>query len=197
MDFNDTPEEAAFRAEVREFLEANAERKSNRPVSVDRARRDPATLVKTAKAWQAKKAAAGFAAITWPEAYGGRGLSPISQVIYNQDESYYAVPRGVFEIGLGMCIPTMMTYATKEQQTRHVGPALRGEEIWCQLFSEPSAGSDLAGLRTRSVRDGDDWVINGQKIWTSGAHFPTSASSSPAPTRASRSTRASLSSSST
>ncbi len=171
MDFNDTPEEAAFRAEVREFLEANAERKSNRPVSVDRARRDPATLVKTAKAWQAKKAAAGFAAITWPEAYGGRGLSPISQVIYNQEESNYAVPRGVFEIGLGMCIPTMMTYATKEQQTRHVGPALRGEEIWCQLFSEPSAGSDLAGLRTRSVRDGDDWVINGQKIWTSGAHF--------------------------
>jgi alkylation response protein AidB-like acyl-CoA dehydrogenase len=171
MDFNDTPEEAAFRAEVRAFLDANAERKSDRPVNVDRARRDPAMLVRTAKAWQARKAAAGFAAITWPEAYGGRGLSPIFQVIYNQEEQQFAVPRGVFEIGLGMCIPTMMAYATAEQQRRYVGPALRGEEIWCQLFSEPSAGSDLAGLRTRAVRDGDDWIINGQKIWTSGAHF--------------------------
>ncbi|MEQ9640203.1 MAG: acyl-CoA dehydrogenase family protein [Alphaproteobacteria bacterium] len=171
MDFNDSAEEAAFRAEARAFLEANAERKANQPVNVDRARRDPATLVKTAKAWQAKKAEAGFAAITWPETYGGRGLAPIFQVIYNQEEGNFAVPRGVFEIGLGMCIPTMMTYATPAQQDRHVGPALRGQEIWCQLFSEPSAGSDLAGLRTRAVRDADDWVINGQKIWTSGAHF--------------------------
>ena len=95
----------------------------------------------------------------------------MQQVIYNQEESNYLVPRGVYEIGLGMCIPTMLTYATEEQKQRYAGPALRGEEIWCQLFSEPSAGSDLAGLRTRCVKDGDDWIINGQKIWTSGAHF--------------------------
>src|SRR5690606_387555 len=74
-------------------------------------------------------------------------------------------------IGLGMCIPTMMPFATEEQKQRFVGPALRGEEVWCQLFSEPAGGSDVAGLRTRAVRDGDDWVINGQKIWTSGAHL--------------------------
>jgi alkylation response protein AidB-like acyl-CoA dehydrogenase len=171
MDFNDTPEEAAFRAEVRAFLAANAPRKADNPASVGRSRRDTASLVKAAKEWQAKKAAAGFAAITWPQEYGGRAASPILQVIYNQEEAGYAVPRGVFEIGLGMCIPTMMAYATEAQKRRHVGPALRGEEIWCQLFSEPAAGSDVAGLRTRSVRDGDDWVINGQKIWTSGAHF--------------------------
>jgi alkylation response protein AidB-like acyl-CoA dehydrogenase len=124
-----------------------------------------------AKEWQAKKADAGFAAITWPRKWGGRGGSPIEQVIYNQEEANYAVPRGAFEIGLGMCIPTMMAYGTPEQLERHVRPALRGEEVWCQLFSEPAAGSDLAGLRTRAERSGDDWIINGQKIWTSGAHF--------------------------
>jgi alkylation response protein AidB-like acyl-CoA dehydrogenase len=93
------------------------------------------------------------------------------QVIYNQEEDNYVVPRGLYEIGLGMCIPTMMTYARPEQLDRFVQPALRGEEVWCQLFSEPAGGSDLAALRTRAERDGDDWVINGQKIWTSGAHL--------------------------
>jgi alkylation response protein AidB-like acyl-CoA dehydrogenase len=95
----------------------------------------------------------------------------MQQVIYGQEEAKFNVPRGVFEIGLGMCIPTLMAYAAKETAERYVGPALRGEEIWCQLFSEPAAGSDVAGLRTRAVQDGDGWVVNGQKIWTSGAHF--------------------------
>ncbi len=170
MDFNDTPEEAAFRAEARAFLQANAEPKGRaRPVNF---RGDiGAEEVRRAKAWQAKKADAGFAAITWPKQWGGRGASPIMQVIYQQEESNYVVPAGVFEIGLGMCIPTMMAYAKPEQLERYVRPALRGEEIWCQLFSEPAGGSDLAALRTRAERDGDDWVINGQKIWTSGAHL--------------------------
>ena len=106
-----------------------------------------------------------------PKKFGGRGGSAMEQVIYNQEEAEFVAPRGVYEIGLGMCIPTMLTYATKAQKSRYAPPALKGEEIWCQLFSEPSAGSDVAGLRTRSTRDGDDWVINGQKIWTSGAHF--------------------------
>jgi alkylation response protein AidB-like acyl-CoA dehydrogenase len=174
MDFNDTSEEAAFRAEVRRFLDANARRKGATETT-HRGRYIPdanmAESLARAKAWQAQKADAGFAAITWPKQWGGRGGSPIEQVIYNQEEANYAVPRGVFEIGLGMCIPTMMTYGAPALLERYVRPALRGEEIWCQLFSEPSGGSDLAALRTRAVRDGDDWVVNGQKIWTSGAHF--------------------------
>jgi alkylation response protein AidB-like acyl-CoA dehydrogenase len=174
MDFNDTPEEAAFRAEVRRFLDANARRKGATETT-HRGRYIPdanmAESLARAKAWQAQKADAGFAAITWPKQWGGRGGSPIEQVIYNQEEANYAVPRGVFEIGLGMCIPTMMTYGAPALLERYVRPALRGEEIWCQLFSEPSGGSDLAALRTRAVRDGDDWVVDGQKIWTSGAHF--------------------------
>ena len=174
MDFNDTSEEAAFRAEVRRFLDANARRKGATETA-HRGRYIPdanmAESLARAKAWQAQKADAGFAAITWPKQWGGRGGSPIEQVIYNQEEANYAVPRGVFEIGLGMCIPTMMTYGAPAQLERYVRPALRGEEIWCQLFSEPSGGSDLAALRTRAVRDGDDWIVNGQKIWTSGAHF--------------------------
>ncbi len=170
MDFNDTPEEAAFRAEARAFLEANAERKSRaRPVL--RLGDLGADAVARCKAWQAKKADAGFAGITWPRRFGGRDASPILQVIYQQEEDSYAVPRGLFEIGLGMCIPTMMAYAKPEQLDRYVRPALRGEEVWCQLFSEPAGGSDLAALRTRAERDGDDWIINGQKIWTSGAHL--------------------------
>ena len=113
--------------------------------------------------------------MTWPKEFGGRGASPILQVIYQQEEANYLVPLGFFDIGLGMCIPTMMAYATPEQLKRYVKPALHGDEVWCQLFSEPAAGSDVAGIRTRAERDGEGpdagWVINGQKVWTSGAHY--------------------------
>ncbi len=170
MDFNDTPEEAAFRAEARAWLEKDAERRRY-PGVTWRARYSEAEGLARAKDFQARKAAAGLAAITWPVEYGGRGGSAMEQVIYNQEEARFFVPRGYFEIGLGMCIPTLLTYATEEQKRRYAPKALAGEEIWCQLFSEPAAGSDLAGLRTRSTREGSDWVINGQKIWTSGAHF--------------------------
>jgi alkylation response protein AidB-like acyl-CoA dehydrogenase len=170
MNFDDTPEEAAFRARARAFVSANAEPKAgSRPVL--RLGGMDAAAVARCKAWQAKKADAGLAGLTWPKKHGGQEMSPIMQVIYNQEEEAYAVPRGLFEIGLGMCIPTMMAYATDAQLARYVPPALRGEEVWCQLFSEPAGGSDLAALRTRAERDGDDWVINGQKIWTSGAHL--------------------------
>src|ERR1700691_4611283 len=170
MDFNDNPEEAAFRVEARAFLNANAEPKaSGRPTL--RLGGMTTEEVKRCKAWQAKKIDAGFAGITWQQRFGGRELSPIFQVIYNQEEEDFTVPRGLFEIGLGMCIPTMMTYAKPEQLDRYVRPALRGQEVWCQLFSEPAGGSDLAALRTRAARDGDDWIINRQKIWTSGAHL--------------------------
>jgi alkylation response protein AidB-like acyl-CoA dehydrogenase len=171
MDFNDTPEEAAFRATVREFLAANAERRAPGSAEGYRTFQSSPGALQRAKEWQARKYAAGFAGITWPKEWGGRGGSAIDQVIYNQEEAGYAVPRGFFEIGLGMCIPTLCSWGTAEQRQRYAPPALTGNEIWCQLFSEPAGGSDLAGLRTRAERSGDAWIINGQKIWTSGAHY--------------------------
>jgi alkylation response protein AidB-like acyl-CoA dehydrogenase len=164
MDFNDTPEEAAFRAAARAWLEANAPR--------DRASgRGDAEHMAAAKAWQAKKAAAGYAQITWPKEWGGGGGTPMQSIIFGQEEAKYGQNYGYFQIGLGMCVPTVMAFANDETKARFVGPAVRGEEIWCQLFSEPSGGSDVAAARTRAVRDGEDWVINGQKVWTSGAHY--------------------------
>jgi alkylation response protein AidB-like acyl-CoA dehydrogenase len=170
MNINDTTEEAAFRVEARAFLEANAKRREPGTMPNRSIERD-AEIIKDAKAWQAKKAKAGFAAITWPKAVGGRGGTPIQQIIYAQEEAQFVTPPGIFDIGLGMCIPTLIKHGSKEHAARHVGPALLGEEIWCQLFSEPGAGSDVAGIRTRAKRDGDDWVVNGQKVWTTGAHF--------------------------
>ena len=171
MDFNDTPDEAAFRAEARAWLEANAERRLRHGESKALPEsRDP-DLVKAAKAWQAKKADAGWACITWPSRYGGRDATPIQNVIWNQEEARFRTPPSLFTIGQGMLGPTIMKHGTDAQKDRYLRPMLRGDEIWCQLFSEPAAGSDLAGLRTTAVRDGDDWVVNGQKIWTSGAHY--------------------------
>lgn len=174
MDFNDSPEEAAFRAECRAFFEKNAPRKAGHAAAQRTRADDAASLaaaLAAAKDFQRRKTEAGLAAITWPKAFGGRGLPPIMQVIFNQEQAGFEVPRGFFEIGLGMCIPTLMKHGTPEHAKRYVPKAVRGDEIWCQLFSEPVGGSDLAGLITRAVRDGDDWVINGQKIWTSGAHY--------------------------
>ena len=170
MDFSDTPEEAAFRAEARAFLAANAKTRGGARPVLRQAGLDADGVV-LCKKWQARKADAGFAGLTWPKRFGGREAPRIMGVIWNQEENEFVVPRGLYEIGLGMCIPTMMAYATDEQLDRYVRPALRGEEVWCQLFSEPAGGSDLAALRTRAERDGADWVVNGQKIWTSGAHL--------------------------
>jgi len=171
MDFSDTPEEAEFRARARAFLEANAERRKPGEVAGYRRGQDEPGALEAAKAFQAKKAAAGFAGIAWPKEWGGQGGSQIQQVIYNQEEAQFKVVSGFFTLGLGMIIPTICTWGTPAQRERFAGPALRGEEVWCQLFSEPAGGSDLAALRTRADRDGDHWVINGQKIWTSGAHY--------------------------
>jgi alkylation response protein AidB-like acyl-CoA dehydrogenase len=169
MDFNDTPEEAKYRAEVRAWLDKNATRKADAKDAEQAKTLED--LLKKSKAWQAKKAENGYACITWPKEWGGGGGTTINNVIYGQEESNYAVTGSVFAIGLGMCIPTVMTWGTDEQKARFVKPAVRGDEIWCQLFSEPAGGSDVAGLRTRAERDGDEWVINGQKVWTSGAHY--------------------------
>ncbi|MBO0739907.1 MAG: acyl-CoA dehydrogenase family protein [Hyphomicrobiaceae bacterium] len=171
MDFDDTAEEAEFRAGARHFLDENAKPREPGSGLLYRAGNESPEFRNRAKEWQAKKADAGYAGITWPKEWGGRGGTAIQQVIYDQEEAKYAVPRGLFEIGLGMCIPTLCTWGTQAHRDRYARKALRGEEVWCQLFSEPAAGSDLAGLRTRADRDGECWIVNGQKIWTSGAHY--------------------------
>jgi alkylation response protein AidB-like acyl-CoA dehydrogenase len=170
MDFEDTKEEAEFRAKAIAFLDSHRERKADVEHTMSSAD-DRVAMLKEAKEWQLLKHDAGFTGMTVSKDYGGQGLPQIFQVIYNQEEGKYVVPRGVFDIGLGMCIPTMLAFATEEQKGRYAVPAFRGDEIWCQLFSEPAGGSDLAGLRTKAVQDGDDWIINGQKIWTTGAQF--------------------------
>ncbi|HEY5678648.1 MAG TPA: acyl-CoA dehydrogenase family protein [Pseudomonadales bacterium] len=163
MDFNDTAEEAKFREEVRGWLEVNV------PTAEELA---GLNYIEAAKLWQKRKYDAGWACIRWPEEYGGRGASAIDQVIWNQEEAKYPdLPQGIFGIGQGMAAPTLMTWADDEAKARYLPRLASGEDIWCQLFSEPAGGSDLAALRTKAERDGDDWVINGQKIWTSGAHY--------------------------
>jgi acyl-CoA dehydrogenase len=163
MDFNDSPEEAKFRTEAATWL------KDNVPSEQELADMNP---MQQGKYWQNKKSAAGWACIRWPKEYGGRDADAIQQVILNQEEAKVNAPNtGMFSIGQGMAAPTMMTWATDEQKQRYLPKLASGEEIWCQLFSEPAGGSDLAALRTKAVRDGDDWIINGQKIWTSGAQY--------------------------
>jgi len=171
MDFDDTPEEAAFRAQVRAWLDANAARLKTGETNPGLEARNRPGTVKAAQEWQAKKADAGWACITWPQEYGGRAASAIQNVIWNQEEARYKTPPNIFGIGQGMLGPTIMVHGTDEQKRRYLRPMLRGEEIWCQLFSEPAGGSDVAALRTRAEKDGDDWVINGSKVWTTGAQF--------------------------
>ncbi len=174
MDFEDTPEEAEFRVQANKWLAANAKLRGSKPApdEAEEMENGAATEMAASKAWQKKKAEAGYARITWPKGMGGMGGTPMQSIMFSQEEGKYDVPPGApFAIGLGMCIPTLMAYGTDEAKKRYVWPAVSGEEIWCQLFSEPAGGSDVAGLRTRAERDSDDWVINGQKIWTTGAHF--------------------------
>ena len=175
MNFDDTPEEAAFRAVARDWIQANAPHEleaelktggfgNNGLKSVD--------PIQVAKAWQKKKAEAGWACLHWPKAYGGRGATPIERVIWGQEEGVYGALSGLFIIGHGMCGPTVMAWADEATKEKLLPPLASGEHIWCQLFSEPAGGSDLAGLRTAAVPAADgsgDWIINGQKIWTSGA----------------------------
>lgn len=167
MDFEDTREEAEFRAEVRGWLAEQA-------VEYDLSQHGDLTMdqqLALGRAFQARKANKGYAKVTWPRELGGMGGTPMQAVIYDQEEGQYDFPTVFFGISVGMPIPVMRRFASEEQQQRYLIPALRGEEIWCQLFSEPAAGSDLGGIRLRALRDGDDWVLNGQKIWTSWAHI--------------------------
>ncbi len=171
MDFEDTPKEAEFRARCRAWLERNAEPLAPGEVADGMGEREDPETIARAKAWQAKKFDEGWAVLTWPKEYGGQGLGRMEQIIWNQEEAHFRTPPNIYLIGHGMLGPTIMAHGTDEQKKRFLRNMARGQEIWCQLFSEPGAGSDLAGLRTTALRDGDDWVINGQKIWSTGAHY--------------------------
>ncbi|HWS76243.1 MAG TPA: acyl-CoA dehydrogenase [Quisquiliibacterium sp.] len=172
MNFDDNPQEAAFRAEVRAWIQANAPKELRDELELAGFGQPPlrtGDVIAASRAWQKKKFDAGWACLHWPKEYGGRGATPIERVIWQQEEGVYSKLSGTFIIGQGMIAPTLMAYAQEQHKKRYLPPLASGEEIWCQLFSEPVAGSDLAGLRTRAEKVGDEWVINGQKIWTSGA----------------------------
>jgi len=172
----DTPEEAAFRAEARAFVESIASRRSesdetgnyfamaNDDVAAHRAHVDQC------RAWQRKIYDGGWAGITVPTEYGGRGGESWQDRIFRQEQARTVIDTGLFAVGIGMVVPTLLVHGTEDHKRRYIEPMLRGDEIWCQLFSEPGSGSDLASLSTRAVRDGDAWVVNGQKVWNSGAH---------------------------
>ena len=170
MDIDDTPEEAAFRAEARDWLDAHAIPKGHPhdfSAGLWTDAYDEDAYVARCRDWQRTLFEGGWAGITWPKAYGGRGGRPIEHVIFNQEQARYGVSSGALMISIGMAGPTVLAHGTDEQRDRFLAPMLRGDELWCQLFSEPAAGSDLAGLATRAERDGDEWVVNGQKVWTS------------------------------
>ena len=167
MDFADTTEEAGFRQEARSFLEQHAPALAGRAGTEE----SESDFLARAKAWQKLKQENGWACLNWPKAFGGRGATPMEMIVWNQEEARYNVPTQPFAIGLGMCGPVVMGFAGDEQRAAYLPKMASAEDIWCQLFSEPAGGSDVANLRTRAVQDGDEWVINGQKIWTSGAQY--------------------------
>ncbi|MGY1636266.1 acyl-CoA dehydrogenase family protein [Geodermatophilus sp. SYSU D00742] len=168
MDFDDTPDEAAYRASVRRVLDERAADLLHVGAggeAVD-ARTHEAGLRRT----QRVLAEAGLVGITWPRAYGGQGGTLVQQAIVAQELARARVPTLVNHIGLGMCGPTVIAHGSDDQKQRHLPRLLRADDVWCQLFSEPASGSDLAALRTTAVRDGDEWVVTGQKVWTTLAH---------------------------
>ena len=174
MNFDDTPQEAEFRTVARNWIAANAPKELHDELSkssLGRISLKNRDMVEVGKAWQKKKAEGGWACLSWPKDYGGRGASPIEKVIWQQEEGAYGKLTQPFQIGEGMCGPTVMAFADETTKRARLPRLASGEDIWCQLFSEPAGGSDVAGLRTRAEKDGSDWIINGQKIWTSGAHY--------------------------
>ena len=172
MDFNDTAEEAAFRAEARRWLAANAAPRAADSLLINQETGDFVQEFPKARAWQARKFDGGFGAIYFPTDVGGRGGNSLQNMIFMEEEARFDVPAtNHFMIVNRGCCSLLMKQGADARQRELIRPSLRGDLIWCQLFSEPGAGSDLAGVRTRAERDGDEWVVNGQKIWTSNAHL--------------------------
>ncbi|HEY8218144.1 MAG TPA: acyl-CoA dehydrogenase family protein [Acidimicrobiia bacterium] len=173
----EAPELAAFRAEAVAWLEASSSRRTRdvnefkrRMSATAQSQEGELEHVGRCKAWQRKLFDAGYAGINVPTEYGGQGRSSTEARVFQQEMARYEIDTGVFSVGLAMVIPTILTHGTEEQKLRHIPALLKGEAVWCQLFSEPGAGSDLAGLTTRAVRDGEEWVVDGQKVWNSFAH---------------------------
>jgi alkylation response protein AidB-like acyl-CoA dehydrogenase len=171
MDFNDSPEETEFRKKARAFLEQHLTPLDPDEAPTGLAEREEGGAIQAAKDWQATKFDNGWGVLTWPKEFGGQGMGRLEASVFAQEEAKFRIPPNIYGIGHGMLGPTIMTHGTTEQQDRFIKDMARGQEVWCQLFSEPAAGSDLAGLRSTAVKDGDEWVINGQKIWSTGAHF--------------------------
>ncbi len=169
MDLGLTPSELKFRDELRAWLKANLPAKSSHAGQIGR--RHLRLSTKHLKGWQRKLYEGDYAGISWPKEYGGRGASFIEQAIFQEEMALADAPERMGTIGQGLVGPTIITVGTEEQKKRYLPGILSGDEVWCQGFSEPNAGSDLASLETKGVRDGDDFVVNGQKIWTSYAHI--------------------------
>ena len=169
MNFDESPEEAAYRARVRAWIAANAPDTSGLTPSERRQWHERHKEV--ARQWQATKADAGYACISWPRAWGGADGSAIEEAIFAQEELRAGLQFNYFRTGLEILLPALLEHNSDEASLARVAPAMRGDEIWCQLFSEPASGSDSAGARCAAVRDGDHWVINGQKVWNSGAQI--------------------------
>jgi alkylation response protein AidB-like acyl-CoA dehydrogenase len=170
VDLDDTPEQAAYRAQVRSWLEQHA---GEAPVlQGPGALEDENEIIAARRVWQGKLAEGGLAGVTWPKEYGGQGLGPIEQVICGQEIARAKVPGILDAIGVGMLGPTIIAHGDDEQKARYLGPMLHGDEVWCQLFSEPAAGSDLAAVQTRARQQDDgSWRLTGQKVWTTNAQF--------------------------
>ena len=168
MDFRDTPEEAEFRAGLRRWLDDNIPEGWGQP-----GYREPQGDERVAfyRDWSRKLYEAGFVGLTWPRAYGGREAPIAHQVIALEEFARSEAPEHMNVIGIGMAGPTILAHGTEDQRQRYLRRILTAEDVWCQGFSEPGSGSDLASLSTRAVRDGDDYVVNGQKVWSSFAHI--------------------------
>jgi alkylation response protein AidB-like acyl-CoA dehydrogenase len=169
MDLRDGPEDVAFRAEVRRFLDENvagefAELKGRGGSG------DETFGFEVRRRWEKVLADGGWTCMGWPVEYGGRSATMTQQVIFNEEYARAAAPGRVSVMGEGLLGPTLIHYGTPEQQARFLPPIREGDALWCQGYSEPDAGSDLANVKTRAVRDGDEWVVTGQKVWTSLAH---------------------------
>jgi alkylation response protein AidB-like acyl-CoA dehydrogenase len=160
VDLRDTPEEAAFRAELRAWIEANLS---------DEIRRG--RFEEAGREWSRKLHEGGYAGLTWPKEYGGAGAPYSHQAIFLEEMARAEAPPHLGVIGLGMAGPTIIAHGTEKQKQARLEPILSTEEIWCQGFSEPGAGSDLSAVRTSAIRDGDHFVVNGQKVWSSFAHI--------------------------
>src|SRR5688500_9919278 len=167
MDLTYTAAEEEFRRELRSWLQANIPEEWTRPGFWESLDADESFRLR--RDWERGKADAGFAGIAWPTEYGGRGGTPGMKAIYDEEMVLADAPRTVNGLGLAFLAPTVMAIGTDAQKKEIIGPLLRNEVIWCQGFSEPGAGSDLAAVAARGVRDGDDFVVNGQKVWTTNA----------------------------